>query len=67
MLNKPGGDVRREYDALRRDGLAPHLTATADANGLWLCAVSTRFDGAAEVAARALFSRAAAPEGRILH
>ena len=67
MLNKPGGDIRREYDALRRDGLAPHFTATADAMGRWHCAVGTRFDGAAEVTARTLGSQAAAPEGRVLH
>lgn len=67
MLNKPGGDIRREHDALRRNGLAPHFTATADAMGRWHCAVGSRFDGAAEVTARTLGSQAAGPEGRVLH
>ena len=62
-LNAPGGEVRRRFDALLRDGLPPHVTLSAQPPGLWHCAIGTRFDGAAEVAARSFVALDAAPVG----
>jgi hypothetical protein len=61
-MNKPGGDIRRLYDALLRAGIAPHVTLTADRSGRWRCAVGARFDGAAETAARAFVALDAAED-----
>ena len=61
VLHTPGGEPRRQFEGLQRDGLVPHITLVADRRGHWTCAIGPRFEGAAQAAARSMVLLDAAP------